>query len=271
MSSKKISPRRLSDLTGPRRKKPPVRTQAQWLAEAMKREHEVVQTLVNDKVSREDHLQRLGLPVDPMLVWTDFDRTHEFTSTNSNHLPAWKDLTEYMKLQIGFMVALGLGGYSFSSDIHPAHLAKWVARGSVTTQILKRLKEEAAKQGLNALSFAYLIETRSRSGKSRSKIHLHGYVVPNTSLDITRFKVATEKAFHHARGAKPLKSDAWDEKPAYDVDTGDGRGWGRWVSYLAKNVRRYDARIKGRRVYISRAMNQAAQEFWSLLREEPLP
>lgn len=227
--SKKISPRRLADLPGPRRKKPPVRAQTRWLVAAIEREHQLVQKLRNDEVSRTAYLVQLGYPVDSLLVWNDFDQTHHFTETNPDQLPEWEQLTEYMKHQVGFMATTSLGGYAFSSDIHPAQLDKWIARGKVMDRSVERLKEELRAKGLDDLPVSFMLEGRSRSTKSRTKVHVHGAVIPDTLHDMTRFKVAVENAWHKARGEKQLGINAWHKEPAYDRDTGDGRGWGRWL------------------------------------------
>ena len=270
LMSKKISPRRLADLPGPRRKKPPVRAQTRWLVAAIEREHQLVQKLRNDEVSRSAYLVQLGYPVDSLLVWNDFDQTHHFTETNPDQLPEWEQLTEYMKHQVAFMAATSLGGYAFSSDIHPAHLEKWIARGTVMDRTVERLKDELRGKGLDDLPFSFMLEGRSRSTKSRTKIHVHGAAIPDTPHGMTRLKVAVENAWHKARGEEQLRGGAWHQDLAYDLDTGDGRGWGRWLNYTSKNVLRYDARIKGRRVYMSRSMTQVAREFWLMLQEKPL-
>jgi len=86
---------------------------------------------------------------------------------------------------------------------------------------------------------------------------------------MTRFKLAVQRALHTTRGKPDLKSNAWHQKLAFDIDLGDGRGRGRWPDYIMKNVDRYDARIPGRRVYFSMEMKALAREMWALIRGEP--
>lgn len=268
---RKISPRRLSDLPGPRRKKPSVRAQTRALRTAIEREHQIVQTLVTDRISRTRYLESLGMPFDPILVWNDFDQTYQFTETNTDLLPDWEELTEHMKLQVGFMAAQTFNGFSFTSHIHPIHLDNWIAKGTVAARTEARLRENLHWAGVPNIPFAYVIEARSRSTKSRTKPHLHGYVIPDKRIDITRFKVGVEHALHHARNETPLRSSwAWHQEDAYDRDTGDGRGFGRWPSYITKAVTRYDDRLRGRRVFFSRSLTQLASQFWALLQEKPL-
>lgn len=268
---KKISPIRLSDLPGARRKKPPVRAYNRQLRSAIEAEDQLVQTLRNDRETRIEVARSFGLQPDALEVWTDFYRTGEFTEQDPRKLPRWKDLTEFMKFHVAFMATESLDGYAFTSKIHPDLLGNWMGEDRFLERVVKRLKDGLAKQDIPRIEFAFVIEMRTRGGKSRTAPHLHGFVIPPTPLDITRFKIAFEGALHRARGALPQKGKkAWHQHPAYDRDKGDGRGFGRWTNYILKNVRRYDQRVRGRRVYMSQSITQAAQEFWKLVREDPV-
>lgn len=44
----------------------------------------------------------------------------------------------------------------------------------------------------------------------------------------------------------------------------------RWPWYLAKNATKWDARLVGRRIFISTTATQTARSFWALLRDEPV-
>jgi len=41
-----------------------------------------------------------------------------------------------------------------------------------------------------------VIEAKGKSGKSRTKLHLHGYCLLNSGNEATRFKTALEKALY---------------------------------------------------------------------------
>lgn len=223
---------------------------------------------MNDRDTRREFWRRRGTAIDELLVWKDIDQTYEYTEGVPSRLCKWEKLTEYLKLQVGFMVAISLGGYSFTSRIHPTLEGKWVASGRLQANIAKRLREQLARSGVANIEYAYILEARTKSGKSRTDIHLHGYALADDPLDITRFKVAVEKALHQARGQPPLGKKAWREDRAYDKDTGDGRGYGRWVGYITKNTSRFDHRIRGRRVHISQSLTKTARVFWEFLRDD---
>jgi hypothetical protein len=270
MTYKKLSPRRLADLPGPRRKKPPIQRQNRALKELVEGEHELLQALIRDAQARRGFWAGSGRAPDPLSVWNDFDQTYLHTETDPRHLKEWGDLSEYMKLQGGFLVALMANGYSFTARLHEDLEAKWTAPGQLTRLIQKRCRRELEAGGLADLAYAYVIERRSRSGKSHTRVHPHGYFVDDDPHSSTRFKVCLERALlRDAQGNIRRRKTDIDIEPAYDVDTGDGRGHGRWVNYVTKNISRWDARLRGRRVFISRPLTQLAREWWELLRTDP--
>ena len=271
MARQKLSPRRLSDFHGPRRKKPPVRLEAAELRDAIGFEHETLQSLIRDAMLRRAILKGEGRPIEPLVVWTDFDHTYRHTEINPRQLTKWKKLTEYMKLQLGFLVALEFGGYSFTCNVPDVLVQKWNHIGAeVPAMVQKRCRRALEKHGLADLLYAYILEGRSKSAKSRTQIHLHGYFVAEDPMIATKFKLAIEEALLHERRNRLLSSTAFDIQRAYDIDRDDGRGYGRWVGYSVKNASKWDARIKGRRVFISRPMVQTARSFWELLHTDPI-
>lgn len=270
MTYKKISARRLVDIAGPRRKKPPIQQQNRELKALLAREHELLQALVEDAHLRRALWLGSGRPLEPLAVWTDFDRSYRHTEVNPNHLVKWTAVSEYMKLQLGFLVALKFGGFAFTVNVHPSLEARWRADGLPLPKIIqKRCWRELDRVGLKELPYAYVVEGRSRSGKSRTHVHIHGYLLAEDPLIATRFTVAMERALLADRRRLPRTAMGIDLQRVYDTDTKDGRGYGRWVSYSTKNVGKWDARLKGRRVFLSQPLTQITRDFWELLRTDP--
>jgi hypothetical protein len=270
MAYNKLSPRRSSEILGPRRKKPPIRQQNAELKRAIASEHETLQLLIRDAEHRKAVWLGNGRPWEPLVVWTDFDQTYLGTELDPHHLSKWKHLTEYMKLQLGFLVAIEFGGYSFTCNIPEELTQKWIESDiSIPKNIQKKCRRALEKYDLTGLPYAYVLEGRSRSTRSRTNLHIHGYIIAENPMIATKFKQAMEGALLYDRDKKIGKSKAFDIQRAYDIDKGDGRGFGRWVGYFTKNVSRWDARIRGRRLFMSRPLTQTAKEFWELLRTDP--
>ena len=117
---------------------------------------------------------------------------------------------------------------------------------------IKRLARKALEaQGLRDLQYAYVVETKSRRGRSRTPLHLHGLFISNDPHDATRFKVGFEKtlATHTlGRAAAGVSLRSGPEivlERVYDKPDGSDRGRGRWANYIAKNLNRWDARFTG--------------------------
>lgn len=253
-------------MSGPRAKKPPVRQQNRELAELISEETKTLLALASDADVREAFRRGAGEPDDPLSIWTDFDLTSQFTELDAKHLKTWNKLSEWMKLQLGFLIGLKMGGRAFTSRIHSDLLERWVNEGmSVSDRVQRRMKQELDKIGLGNMPYCYVIETRTKWGKSRTAPHLHGFVLTENPLDFTRFKLAAEKALLSGDGRTQTTKVRMKFDPLYDYLGAD-----RYVSYITKNVHRWDARIKGRSVYMSRSFTQTVREFWALIREEPI-
>lgn len=266
MAYKKLSPRRLSAIPGPRSKKPPVRKQNRELAELKAEEAITLETLVRDAAIRLAFRRGSGEPFDELSIWTDFDLTSLYTELDPRHLKRWLNLSEWMKLQIGFLVGLYLGGAAFTAHIHGDLLDKWVAEGmSVSGLVQRRLKKELDAAGLRHIPYCYVLESRTKSGKSRTAPHLHGILLTDNPLDKTRFKLAVDRALTSGDRRRQAHKVSIRIQHLHDR-----AGTGRLVSYITKNVHRWDGRIKGRSVFMSRSFTQTARELWALIREEPL-
>ena len=266
MTYKKLSPRRLSAIPGPRAKKPPVRQQNREVAELIAEEAKTVETLASDAAVRLAFQRGAGEPYDPLLIWTDFDLTYLYTELDTKDLKDWVKLSEWMKLQLGFLIGLHLGGMAFTANVHGSLLLKWTSEGkSVSALTQKRLKKELDRAGLGSVGYCYVIETRSKWGKSRTAPHLHGFLFADDRSDITRFKLAVDRAL--LSGDRRAKSNKVSIKFNGFYNQ---KGSARYVSYMTKNVHRWDQRIKGRSVYMSRPFTQTVRAFWALVRQEPV-
>lgn len=153
--------------------------------------------------------------------------------------------------------------YTFTAHIDSTLTGKWIsAKHGFMANIEQRLKRALGQQERRDIPYCYLAETRSRSGRSATRPHLHGFFIADDSVDATRFKVALEKAFHPAL-TRQTRRRAVHVARAFDKG-GNLAGRGRWVSYMIKNIDRWDARLSKRRVYLSRSLVEIAREAWAL-------
>ncbi len=266
MPYKKLYLPRLSDLPGPRREKPPVRQWKRELETIMGQERDLLASLASDTAIRAAIAKGAGLKRTPYLVYTDFDHSWDLVTLDQRTIPGWERLSEHMKFIAGSLASVELGAYAFTAKLHRRLESEWIAQGrSIPSLIQKRLKKELDRQGIGDLAYAYVIEGRSRSGKSKVGLHLHGYMCPSASTDMARFQVALEQALLDGDLKKTGRSRGIKIEPLHDRLHN-----GRWASYCAKNALRYDARLREPRLYRSNALIQGTREFWSLVRDEPL-
>jgi hypothetical protein len=183
-------------------------------------------------------------------------------------LPKWKELTEFMKLFIGFDVGMEfLGSFSFTSLIHQELLDRWKAsKTGLVDNIEQNVRRNLDRQGIKDLPLCYVIETRTRSGKSYTAPHIHGYCVCETPLDATRLKVALEEGLNRGETKRGTR-DTVEVERSYDSKE-EFIGRAVWVKYFTKNVGRWHALLGRRRVYMSQSLKRMVRDAWSIRREE---
>lgn len=223
--------------------------------------------LMDDSEIRSAVDQSQGLAREPMSVWTDSDQSWSLTELAPSHLPKWEELTEFMKMFLGFDAAMEFNsGYAFTAHILPTIVNRWKLDGSnIVDNATQRLRRALIKEGLKGIPFCFVMETRSRSGKSRTKPHLHGYCLSEDPLDATRFKVALEIAFNPGFRRLGKRSAVLVER-CYDFRA-EFIGRAQWVKYLTKNVDRWDAILGKRRIFVSRSLIGIARDAWAIRTE----
>lgn len=270
MSDKKIGVKRRSMYSGSRRGKPKVRALNQAVIDRIKVEQEVFDALMRDAEVRRSQLASQG-PADPLSVYEDFDQFRDWTEIDPTRLPEWQKLGQYLKLQIITQIAVELGGYSFTVNVRPDLQDKWKAEDRDVLGRVRRLAHEAIKHAALAdLAYFYVIEGASKSGSSRTKLHLHGVFLTDDPLVATRFAVGMQAklAMRPGGGGAQQRGRPVDIIPTYDKNEKKRQGKGRWVSYVAKNIMKWDDRLVGRRVFVSREATKTATEMWKLIRNE---
>lgn len=269
VSARKISAVRRRDFSCPRRAIPRLNALKQERESLADKERVLMGELLTDDETRRRIRAVHGEVSHPTSVWNDCDHTWDHTKLVSYELPEWRDLSERMKMFLGFDLGMEFGWcFSFTANLSPGYVEKWESNGSgFMANIDQRLRRELKKVGLGELPHCYVVETRTRSGKSRCRPHLHGIAICDDPLIATSLKVALERAF-----LGDLKRDG--RRRGVKVDRGYScwnlgvEGRVRWVEYITKNAHLYDERLGRRRVYISHSYIALARKAWAIRRDE---
>jgi hypothetical protein len=263
----KISAIRLSDFNGTRRRKPRMNRLKSARLRHVEADRQLVGDLMHDALQRYRIHWNPRYAYRPMSVWNETSHHCDLPLIPATKLPRWRDLTEIMKLFVGWDAGMEFEqAFTFTAHIDPELLAKWEGEGAIQRNVEQRLRRAMRVQGIANLPLGYVFESRTASGKSRSRIHLHGYVLCDDSLLATRFKIALERALYpslkRSRRTREIEVKRANREKVRFLRRG------AWPFYIAKNAGSYDSRLPKRRVYISESLTDIARLAWTVRREE---
>jgi hypothetical protein len=203
-------------------------------------------------------------------VISENDRSDALLESEPKSYPVWNSFSEVMKASLGALMAIEMKGYAFTVTLCPDLENKWVANNKcIPGLIQKRIKHELDVKGIGHLPYFYAIEARTKHGRSRCPVHLHGYIIPDDPILATIFKLVLENAICGGVKIKKTRKRSIKIEPIYNKLVKGERDVS-WVAYLIKNIHRYDARLKPRRVFFSQTLTKNTRNFWGLIREEPI-
>ena len=265
---RKISARSKDEISGPRRAKPLIQKERAGQKALRYSEKKLLQALSDDVKIRTAFRGSSNAPYDPLLVFRDFDHTHWFTELAPEHLPKWEELSEYAKLSLAYIASMAFQGQkntmvmSWTAWVEEDLVDRCSAKGMELARALQqRLHAKLSQENLREVETGFVLEGRSRSGKSRTRVHAHGFSVFNGVASAALLKPILEDVF--MGGLKPGRyKRAIDVQRAY-VDP--EKGLAAWPGYMTKNTLSRDKRLMGRRVYLSRTLTKIAKEFHGLL------
>lgn len=269
MTSRKISAAKLSDFRGkPRSKRPRLNHDKKVRKELLERERVLIETLMRDDSIRDAFRRGAGRSNTPMSVWSDSDGSWGKTELGPNHLPRWEELTEYMKLFIGYDAGMRFSSsVSFTVHIHPDLTQAWDGSSlGFMRNAEQRLRRSLASQELKGIPICYVAEVSGKTGRTRVNPHLHGYALCEHQSETGRLEEALRSAFYREGriGTRP----AVKVEPSYDFADEEFHGRVKWINYFTKNVERWDQLLGKRRVYISRPLLKIARDAWGIRRED---
>jgi hypothetical protein len=239
----------------------------------VKDQHAYVEHIIFAASERIEQRVAMGIPIDWLTVWNDFDPDTGFDfQTAQRKLPKWRNLSEYMKFQIGAVCTMGAEGYSFTARLNPKLESIWEAAGY---DFYERIKRQMAAQfreaGITDLALAYVIEGKTKKG-TRTNTHLHGFFFFDKGQTApSKVKSAIEAALHCGLN-RIGKRRGRDVKVELIYDTGlrYGKSPGRWGAYSTKHASKPDDRLPKRRIYMSTTMSQIAKVMWGVITEAPI-
>lgn len=262
MSPRKISATQRRDFAGPRRKIPLQNRRKTAVKRQLADEAVLVDLLMEDAAIRRAFERGMGLRSAPGSVWQDSDHSGGLTTLAPKHLPTWDQLSEAMKMFIAWDAGMEINSaYALNLNLKADDVKRWDASSlGLMGTIEQRMRRTLARSGLKDLPFAYVVETRSKSGRTPVAVHLHGMALCDVPQDATTFKVAMERAFV-PNLAKVGRQRAAKVEPGYDPLAGlEFVDRDRWLSYIIKNVHRYDRRLSKRRLFLSHSLTQCARD-----------
>lgn len=267
MSVRKISASRLADYPGPRRARPKLNSLKRQRSALLETERQLLSAICHDDNLRAAFDAGMGREREPLSVWIDSDQSWNHTWVHPRDLPAWEFMSERMKMFVGFDVALEFGWcFAFSVNIASSLVTKWSSENSnLVANVQQRIRRSMVSEGISDLPICWVIETRTRSGKSRTKPHLHGIAICEEPLLATKLKMALESSIAAQKEYKRARRSIHIERGYAKNDLSISKS--RWVSYITKNVDLYDQRLGKRRIYMSRSFTQVAKTAWDIRRD----
>lgn len=234
----------------------------------LEREQKALNELVRLRDIRIAYVRGMKLKADPILVAADFDeQVGLLHDTNPKEFPEWDELTDAAKARIGFLLSLAFDGYSFTANVSKKLEDSWVKKGlNPRDRAIDKINKELRKVGLGNAPFFFAIEGKGRGGRSKKRLHLHGYCLVDTPLEATKFKLALERALY--RELNPPRGEGAPVKMTRSYQLNDEpQNATYWVGYSTKNAMLPGPRIEESPLYLNTPLTQCAHIFWDIVRE----
>lgn len=267
MPRKNLTPLRKADLPAGKRRKTSVRVLNREAKETVQREAAVFGSLMRDVLVRKHLREVAGLPYEPLSVWADLGTFGLPLETSYRDLLRWEGLSRWMKAQAGFFAGIEFNQtHTFSATIHPALERQWAAsKKDAFKEIQRLLRRELERSNLHQLPYFYVIEGRTKRGRGKTKLHIHGYCVTGDSPSVTKLKLALERALRMNELTRIERGRGISFQAARYPAVGREK-LGGWVGYSLKNVSRREERAS-RSTFMSNPLTRLAHSFWSLVVE----
>lgn len=237
-------------------------------AQRLVRDRKIYRFLRGRVVSAETWHQNLREPIEPLSVYLG-KPGHKYNrflapfpkpnQPNGRPMPAWEDLSAWMKVQIVAAVLNQWEFLTFNIVIHPDLERRWLAEGKdVRAMMRDRVRRELDKAVGQRREFFFVLEGWSTKSKSQTKLHIHGGVaIYDLREDSLLERAIGRAAGHGLKGFASVKR-AVHSRPFNRERAG-------YATYLFKSARRHDDRMPERRLTMSTAATAAGKELWNTI------
>ncbi len=268
LSPRKIQKIRSNDIPKSRKGKSLVNAHKSAILNQIDKDKDLLETIVRVRDVRASIVRGSGGQIDFLSVYGENDYDYAVHGIDVRYFPKWRELSDLMKAYLGFLLSTICNGYSFTAVINPDLEASWLKNDVDPLDRVKRmLSKQLSKHKINGMPLFLTLEGKSRTGKSRTQLHIHGYFIPDNSLEATTMKKVFEDAFYPDLKIKKGSNIPVVIVRSYELPN-SSNGAVRWVDYGVKNILSPGAKIKTSQIYLTNSLRGCVKEFWSIIRQD---
>jgi len=268
LSARKMQKVRGSDVPENRKGQAPVKAHKNSIKEQIAADKKLFEELIMVRDIRAAFARGLGIPLNDLSVYAEIGDADLYHQVNVKGFAKWEKLSDMFKGYLGFLLAVEYSGFSFTANVSEELEASWAKNDvDVLDRVKRMLRKQLEIHGLNDIPLFFAIEGKSKSGKSATHLHIHGYFLAEKPLDETRMQKVLEAAFYPKLKTQGRKSRPVVIERSYE-HLDPSKGAAQWVNYSLKNVLTPGSKIKTSKPYLSNSLRGAAKIFWSIIREE---
>ncbi len=200
--------------------------------------------------------------IEPLVVYTSLNdfilKLGTQQQTSRPKVPRWRDLSPWMRVQLGHMTISEFQGWAFTVHFEDNLLRAIEARTDRADYIRRRFTNELGKVFDVAPAYYLVTELHDSHGKPVHP-HIHGGIeIEGVAEAYVRH--AIRRAAGHDMDRGPGKHNAYlGEKPYGRVE--------KWGKYVCKGLRRKAPLGWEKRHSMSNQLNGAARDFWEFISE----
>lgn len=233
-------------------------------ARRLVRDRKIYRMMRGFVVSSENRHRMLKQDIEPLSVYIGKEgvdrRITRFPmkrQPNGKQLPAWEDLSAWMKVQVVAAVLNQWEFLTFNIVLHPDLETRWLLNGQDPRAMMRdRVRRELDAEIETKREFFFVLEGWSTKSKKTTKLHVHGGVAIYGPGEGKRIEVAIARAAGHGLKGYSVVKRALHFRPFSRERAG-------YATYLFKSARRYDDRMPDRRLTMSRSATAAGRELWN--------